>query len=65
MENEINNDFESFLSFMSLNKGHLGCYEKDIINFGCQNKNGELSHFYIKRPNDLIWTYINQSSGDK
>jgi len=65
MEREITKDFESFLAFISLNKGHLGGFEKDIINFGYQNTSGELSHFYIKRPVDLIWTYINQSGGDK
>lgn len=59
---EKENDFESFCAFMSLNKGHLGVYEKDIINFGYQTIEDELSPFYIKRPIDLIWTYINQQS---
>jgi len=56
------NDFKSFCAFISLNKGHLGVYEKDIINFGYRIIEDELSTFYIKRPIDLIWTYINQQS---
>jgi len=65
MEKEQKHDFDSFCTFMSLNKGHLGVYEKDIINFGYHDTNGELTQFYIKRPSDLIWTYINENSDDK
>lgn len=63
MEDE--NDFESFCSFATLNRGHIGVFEKDIIQFGCQNTRGELIPFFVKRPVFLIWAYINQSTSDK
>jgi len=51
--------FEQFLESITTKNGHIGSYEKDLISFGYEELDGNLIPFFVKRPIDLIWNYIN------